>query len=559
VKPAVATATRMKHRWLVGLTVLLLVGVLAPGGTVAAHASLLESTPAANDILDISPTDIVLRFTEPVDPVDESIRLVSAAGEPVALGAIRQDLGDDTLAVSIDVELDDGSYVVAWAAVSEDSHPISGAFGFSVGAPSEDPPAIAAESSDQSSRDGGWLLAAGRLGSYAGSLVVIGTAALVAGLAPERLASRRTATVLAAAGGVAVLGTVAMLAGQSRVINGTYLDWTTVVGTHAGRWWGLRLILLIACTLAIPDLGRLRHPFARVVGVALAVGLLLVVALGGHAVSGVNTRAALLSTVVHLGAAATWIGGLILLAVVAEPDTRWPLARRFSTIALASVVVLGASGTVNGLRQLDRPADLLDTTYGKWLVAKLALVGVVLAVAAVSRSTVRRAGRGPDNPAPSDQRNSAPAVTDDRLRRTVMLELGGISLVIAATVALGSAIPPRALAATSKQPAIVVASDSQDALTATVELRPATTGGTTMTVQIEGVTGDPADDIVVTAELASESLGPLEIPTQPAGDNAVATTDADFPVAGTWTITITARFGEFDQVVFELDTPVVGR
>ena len=80
-----------------------------------------------------------------------------------------------------------------------------------------------------------------------------------------------------------------------------------------------------------------------------------------------------------------------------------------------------------------------------------------------------------------------------------------------------------------------------------------------MTVQIDGVTGDPADDIVVTAELASESLGPLEIPTQPAGDNAVATTDADFPVAGTWTITVTARFGEFDQVVFELDTTVVER
>jgi copper transport protein len=141
----------------------------------------------------------------------------------------------------------------------------------------------------------------------------------------------------------------------------------------------------------------------------------------------------------------------------------------------------------------------------------------------------------------------------------VTFELAGIGLVIAATVALGSSVPPRALAEVADQSTAIMASDTQGELTAQVELRPGTTGGTTMEVRIEGVSGEPADEIAVTAELPSESLGPIEVPVEPDGDNAVSTTDAEFPVAGTWTITVTARFGEFDQVVFKLDVPVAQR
>jgi len=34
--------------------------------------------------------------------------------------------------------------------------------------------------------------------------------------------------------------------------------------------------------------------------------------------------------------------------------------------------------------------------------------------------------------------------------------------------------------------------------------------------------------------------------------------DVDLPVAGLWTFDVTARFGEFDQVVFTVQLPVSG-
>ena len=72
-------------RWLAAGIVVAVI-VLGSGRPVSAHASLLTTNPAADSVLDIPPGEIVLRFTEPVDPTDESIRLVTADGTPVELG-----------------------------------------------------------------------------------------------------------------------------------------------------------------------------------------------------------------------------------------------------------------------------------------------------------------------------------------------------------------------------------------------------------------------------------------------------------------------------------------
>ena len=99
---------------------------------VRAHAELLASSPAPNSVLEQSPDAIVLTFSEAVDVVDDSLRLVDASGAAVAVGEVRRDGGDDTVAVDVTEDLV-GSYVVAWQVVSADAHPISGAYTFSVG------------------------------------------------------------------------------------------------------------------------------------------------------------------------------------------------------------------------------------------------------------------------------------------------------------------------------------------------------------------------------------------------------------------------------------------
>ena len=67
---------------------------------------------------------------------------------------------------------------------------------------------------------------------------------------------------------------------------------------------------------------------------------------------------------------------------------------------------------------------------------------------------------------------------------------------------------------------------------------------------------NPADEITVTAELPAQQLGPVDIPTFPAGPNHVTTNDANFPIPGQWTVTVTARYGEFDQIVFTTDVAI---
>ena len=70
---------------------------------------------------------------------DGSVRVLDPAGQARRHRQVR-DLtrgGANTYGVQLHAGLPDGTYTVAWQAVSADSHPVSGAFTFSVGAPSE--------------------------------------------------------------------------------------------------------------------------------------------------------------------------------------------------------------------------------------------------------------------------------------------------------------------------------------------------------------------------------------------------------------------------------------
>jgi copper transport protein len=91
-----------------------------------------------------------------------------------------------------------------------------------------------------------------------------------------------------------------------------------------------------------------------------------------------------------------------------------------------------------------------------------------------------------------------------------------------------------------------------------VELDPAVTGGTEMHVYLSSPGGglDRADEITVEATLPAADLGPLDVEVVPAGPNHVIGPAVDLPVAGLWTFEVTARFGEFDQVIFTVQIPV---
>jgi copper transport protein len=533
--------------------------VAVSAGTALAHAELISSNPANESILASTPPEILLRFSEGVDPIGDSIRLVDAAGNPVPLGPLDQSLGDDTLRTPVPATIDDGTYVVGWQAVSADSHKIRGAFTFSVGVATPTAPGVIDDVFDaaETSSSDSLLLGVGRFLSFAGVGVLVGALFLAAVLVPELIGQRRIASLLVGAALAGLVGTATMFAAQAHLIAGSYLAWGDVVDIRSGQWWLARLAAIGLFALFIPARTFLTSTLGRVELAVAGLGVFAVVAAGGHAVAGDDVLLGFVSTVVHLAAMALWLGGLLLLVAGVPRAWFWWTASQFSPWALGAVVALAVTGSANAWRQLGSLDGLTDSAYGRWLVIKLLLVVAVVGVAFFSRRMSRS-----DEDEPAVDGEAAPvavgaAVADVQepppaLRRTVALEVAGIALILMATAGLVNSPPPPS-AATTESASVVVGDRIVQ-----VELEPAVTGGTEMHVYLSSPSGglDRADEITVEASLPAADLGPLEIELVPAGPNHVIGVAVDLPVAGLWTFEVTARFGEFDQAVFTVQIPV---
>ena len=199
---------------------------------------------------------------------------------------------------------------------------------------------------------------------------------------------------------------------------------------------------------------------------------------------------------------------------------------------------MAASGAANAWRQLGSLDGLTDSSYGRWLVIKLVLVVVVVGVAGFSRRIVHTRG---------DEATGL-------VRRSVGFEIAGIALILGATAGLVNSPPP------IEVPEIVSASAVVGERVAQVELEPAVTGGTELHVYITSPSGalDRADEISVTAELPEADIPAFDVETFPAGVNHVVGSAVNLPVAGLWTFEVSARYGEFDEVVFTVQIPVSG-
>ena len=572
--------TALRRRLATLATLLLAVGAVVigavgvPAGTVLAHAELISSSPANQAILGSSPDEILLRFSEDVDPIGQAILLVDGEGDPVPLGPISQADGADTISAEVPGTIADGTYVVGWQAVSADSHKIRGAFTFSVGEETPTAPGVLEDIFDASasSPSESLLLGVGRFMSFAGIGVLLGALFLAAVLVPELIGERRLGMVLVVAALVAVVGTVFMFAGQAHLISGSYLSVADVVQIQSGRWWLARLAAIGLFALFIPARTFLGSAAGRIEVALASVVVLGVVAAGGHAVAGDSVLAGFGATVVHLAAMSIWLGGLVLLVAGVPRNWFWWTASQFSPWALGSVVALALTGSLNAWRQLGSFANLTDSAYGRWLVVKLLLVVVVVVIASFSRRLAcsdddeyEHDENDQEAPVVADLGAAAATEVDDRvasdpvgqdappaLRRTVLLEIAGMALILMATAGLVNSPPPPSAATTESASVIVGERIVQ------VELEPAVTGGAELHVYLTSPGGglDRADEITVSASLPAADLGPLELEVIPAGPNHVVGVDIDLPVAGLWTFDVTARFGEFDQVVFTVQIPV---
>ena len=160
-----------------GTAVVLLIG---GAGTASAHAALVSTDPAENSVVPTAPSAVTLTFSEGVTLSSDSVRVLSPDGKAVDTGNPgHADGKSDTAQVGLNSGLANGTYTVAWRAVSEDSHPVGGAFTFSIGAASTT--TVSADAVQGGKADS--LVAAvygtGRVVAYAAFALLAGVAAFV--------------------------------------------------------------------------------------------------------------------------------------------------------------------------------------------------------------------------------------------------------------------------------------------------------------------------------------------------------------------------------------------
>ncbi|MFE9612788.1 copper resistance CopC/CopD family protein [Streptomyces sp. NPDC006012] len=429
------------------ILVLLLLAVsgalLAGAGPASAHAALLGSDPAQGVVVDKAPDKVSLTFSEPVAMNNGSVRVLDPKGKRVDSGEPAHVSGA-TYAVRLVSGLAEGTYTVAYQVVSADSHPVAGAYTFSVGAPSTTTVSVSGETVGGGVV--GWLYEFGRYVSYAGYIVLVGGAVFVLACW-QRGSGVRPVQRLVVGGWLALTAATLWLL----LLRGSYTGSGTfgeifdlgllgqVLQTKSGAALVSRLLLLAAAALFIAvlfgaydkrkDDEKRDLTFGLAVGgTVVAAGLAASWAMAEHASTGLQSGVAIPVDVLHLLAVATWLGGLVALLVAlyrapAGTPVGATAVRRFSAIAFGSVLTLVATGIYQSWRQLGSWSAFTDTRYGQLLLVKICLVALLVGIASTSRrwtarlanpATARTGTTGPET-AGTGSRQAGTAKSDAEL------------------------------------------------------------------------------------------------------------------------------------------------
>nr|WP_328829014.1 copper resistance protein CopC [Streptomyces ureilyticus] len=616
--------------------------LLGGAGSASAHSSVRDTDPREGTVLQTAPKQVTMTFTEAVGISDDSIRVLSPDNVRMNAGPAEHAGGSDTVRVRLQDDLPEGTFTVAWRVVSADSHPISGAFTFSIGAPSATTANASAEPAVHPAS--GLLYDLARYAAYTAGALLIGAATFVLACRPP--AVRPLRKLFRLAWWTLLLSTVALLFLRGPYARGTgpatLLDLSLLKDTLSGRpGWALlaRLALVGLAGVFLVRLWGARdtsradelvdeRPKPAVVasGGVLAVALAVTWAAAEHASAGIQVPVAIVSSVLHLLAMAVWMGGLAALLTTlhrAETPPSAASVARFSRLAFTSVVVLVITGVYQSWRGLGSWEALTGTSYGRILAAKVCAVVLLLGAAAYSRrwtagllaaqepvrvrelemvgaastgGAVAGASTGaasdadvPDGKGPSDSEGSNGSDTSDgldksgdgpdksgqsggadetpqprhqALRRSVLAEVVVGVVVLLLTTVLTGTQPGRAATETQDAP---TAPTGQPTTSMTlipfdvgtpngkgkvqIVLEPGRVNENSVQAIVISQNGGVATvpEVRLTFTLAAEKIGPIDAELTDQG-GYWATNSLNLPLPGTWTMNVTVRTSDIDQV-----------
>jgi len=429
---------------------------LALPASAWAHAALLRTTPSASGTVNVAPSQVTLAYSEPVEPRFAIVSATNAAGRQVTSGEPRSAPGSPQTLVTPLQRVPEGWYLVFWRVISADGHPVRGAFTFAVGPNPGPPPQFQVPSLSETATTTRLLIS--RWVAFLSLLTALGLFVLRSLIARPVVRAVRGCSLrpLTIAFGVAVAAALVAIP--------VYVLLATAEFTLRS-WWDLGGILPAARSSGFGrdflDLELVLALFAVAAGIALWVdrpereqrsvvellalpsalaagaSTLLLPALAGHAGQKSPRGLSLPLDAAHLGAAGIWLGGLIGIVIfwltvgrAARAAALALVVPRFSLVAFGSVLLLIGTGIGQSLLELPTLATLWQTSYGKALLVKIALLAAALVLAAVNLARTKPRLQAGDADAPL------------LLRRLVQGEILFVAAALFAAGVLASLPPP---------------------------------------------------------------------------------------------------------------------
>ena len=574
----------LSHRLALALAALLVAMLLAPSVALA-HATLEGSSPARGATVKQQPSEVIFRFSEPVEGNFGALRVYDAEAERVDEGdAFHPDGEGAKLAVDLQSDLPDGSYTATYRVVSADGHIVSGGYVFSIGkagrAPSETVAELVAESDSGTATEIGLGIARGvqyaalavALGALAFLLLAWWPACRLVGTGGWRQAAlafeRRLRVVLfaAAAAGVisAAAGVVFEAAQAAGVSASSALDAAILrdeLGTRFGAVWGIAALAWVLLGLGIVPALRRPAPW-RVAALFVPLGFIaLEPALSGHPSTQSPVAVLFPANVLHVLAVSVWVGGLASLLLILpaatrelEPPDRGRLLAatlaRFSPIAIACVALILLTGIGQAYAYVRDLDNLLDTAYGRAVLIKFVLlVGALIPLGAYNRyhsiPQLERIAEGGEAPGPAGL----------LLRRALRAEIALIAVVLGVTAALAGYAP-----ATAVQSGPFSGSAALGPAELEITVDPARVGSNQVHLYLfdarSGAQFSPIKELEVAASLPEESIGPLPLEPQRSGPGHYTVHGARLGVAGDWQLEVSVRVSAFDEYTAAVQVPI---
>ena len=394
------------------------------------HAFTIRSDPPPSQSLPTTPSKVDVYFSEPIDVRYSTIKVLDSGGKQVD-NKNEHNIAGDPASLSVTLPssgLKDGVYTVSTKVLSAtDGHVVDNAFVFGIGQ------AVTTSGQSSNGQFGPQSQlyipnAIARFPAYVGQVLVVGAAfatlwlwkpiseikSLKETIAPIRNRIDRSLIILM------LIGSAILIVSDFGIIYVQANDLGTgineAIGTKFGSVWVMRTVecfILLAVSLGI-YLRRVRgrNKSAIIISpsngeivslLVIGIAILATTTLIGHgATSGQLLPIAIDFT--HNLAASLWIGGIIYLASIVAPNLKRSeileenikastlsiIIPRFSTIPVTILGVIAITGPFL-LYFIENNLDLtLASLYGKWLIIKLSLAAIMIAIGGYNQRIIQR-------------------------------------------------------------------------------------------------------------------------------------------------------------------------